>query len=115
MINRAVKSTDKEINANQKQISQLITAVKKVKSVSDLYAKKMDKIGEGLSGEYKTKSRMARFKLRILKIQTFRTPSKTMKNGMTNFRTARKRWTNTMIPYRNAGMPSAAFTNSSVI
>lgn len=55
MINRAVKSTDKEINANQKQISQLITAVKKVKSVSDLYAKKMDKIGEGLSGEYKNK------------------------------------------------------------
>ncbi len=55
MINRAVKSTDKEINANQKQISQLITAVKKVKGVSDLYAKKMDKIGEGLSGEYKNK------------------------------------------------------------
>ena len=55
MINRAVKSTDKEINANQKQISQLITAVKKVKGVSDLYAKKMDKIGEGLSGDYKNK------------------------------------------------------------
>ena len=55
MINRAVKSTNKEINANQKQISQLITAVKKVKGVSDLYAKKMDKIGEGLSGEYKNK------------------------------------------------------------
>lgn len=55
MINRAVKSTDKEINANQKQISQLITAVKKLKGVSDLYAKKMDKIGEGLSGEYKNK------------------------------------------------------------
>lgn len=55
MINRAVKSTDKEIAATEKQVSQLITAVKKVKNVSDLYAKKMDKIGEGLSEEYKNK------------------------------------------------------------
>ncbi len=53
MINRAVKSSDKEIQANEKEISKLLSAVKRVKSVSNLYSQKLNSID--LSGEYKNK------------------------------------------------------------
>lgn len=53
MINRAVKSTDKEIKANQNQISQTIKALKSVKNVSSLYSQKLDSIK--LPDEYKNK------------------------------------------------------------
>lgn len=53
MINRAVKSSDKEIQANEKEISKLLSAVKRVKSVSNLYSQKLNSID--LSSEYKNK------------------------------------------------------------
>ncbi len=53
MINRAVKSSDKEIQANEKEISKLLGAVKRVKSVSNLYSQKLNSID--LSSEYKNK------------------------------------------------------------
>lgn len=53
MINRAVKSSDKEIKANEKEISKLLSAVKRVQSVSNLYSQKLNSID--LSGEYKNK------------------------------------------------------------
>ncbi len=53
MINRAVKSSDKEIQANEKEISKLLSAAKRVKSVSNLYSQKLNSID--LSNEYKNK------------------------------------------------------------
>ena len=53
MINRAVKSTDKEIKANSKEISQVINAIKHVKDVTKLYSEQLDK--SELSDEYKDK------------------------------------------------------------
>ena len=53
MINRAVKSTDKEIKANSKEISQVINAIKHVKDVTKLYSEQLDK--SELSNEYKDK------------------------------------------------------------
>lgn len=102
MINRAVKSTDKEIKANSKEISQVIDAIKHVKDVTKLYSEQLDK--SELSDEYKDKIKMVNLKSRKLRTKDFRKPSKNMKTGMKSWKTARIKLRNTTTLSKNAEM-----------
>lgn len=53
MINRAVKSTENEIEENKKLISKITTAIKSVKNISNKYSEKLNEVE--LPDEYKTK------------------------------------------------------------